>query len=289
MSANTKAELVLPAQDAGAADGAGWGQVFGTAAVQALITQWDATDSSGIPLDPSRVDTRAKAIAANVAVASYADGDFANGWIDCVHRYPVLATLGRVTSIASRFTTVARIIDYEPGNPCYGNPDGVARWVLEMLAKKVFLPGAYADGADMPAIEAAYVRNKVPRDSTALWLAAPGKAPLPLLAQGFNLVQDAFDGRFDVSLAKPTFYPPLSTPTPAPPIPVKPVVKTAKGKAHMFVTHDLVADTWTVKRLPGTMRKGHEDVNDSAEIQVNRKTGARRIAPMPHNAAPLGK
>lgn len=281
-----KAELVLPAQDTGAADGAGWGQVFGTAAVQALITQWDATDATRIPLDPARVDTRAKAIAANVAVASYADGDFANGWIDCVHKYPVLAQLGRVTSIASRFTTTARIIDYEPGNPCYGDPDGVALWVLRMLAKKVFCPGAYADGSDMPAIEAAYIRHKVPRLETALWLAAPGKAPLPLLAQGFNLVQDAFDGQFDVSLAKPTFYP-LSSPTP--PAPPKPAKPTAKGKAHMFVTHDLVADTWTVRKLPGTFRKGHENVNDSAELQVNRKTGALRVAPLPHNALPLGK
>ena len=223
-----------------------------------LITQYDATSPAGIPLEPSAVDTPEKAKAANVAVAAYTDGDLPLDWRGCLAKYPELAKLGRVLSIASRFDTVATFMDYEPHNPCYGNPKGVAEWVLSMLDEHdVLMPGAYADRSDMPAIQAAFVDLKVPRDKTSLWLAAPGVNPQPFLSAGFDLVQDKFAGSFDVTVAKMSVYPSVDPPKPKPPEPVHKATVTFHGhhggahvafkggKWHVKPDHD---GDWSVKK-----------------------------------------
>lgn len=213
-----------------------------------LIKMFDATSADNIPL-------AAGANPADMAVASYCDGNFANGWIGCVRKYPELSKQQRVVSIASRFSSIARIMDYEPGNRCYGDPNGVAQWVLTMLAHGVQLPGGYADRSDMPALQAAWVKHKVPRDKTVLWLAAPGADPTPYLNQGFDAVQDAFDGKFDVSVCKPGFFPGAAPKPPAPKPTHKATVtfKGNHGSAHVkfhggrwFVHPDHHGD-WTIR------------------------------------------
>lgn len=237
---------------------------------QALIRMYDAVKPQNIPLDPNKLPADAD------AVAAYDDGDFAGDWIGCVHRFPELAQQQRVVSIASRLTSIARIMDYEPGNPCYGDPDAVAKWVLAMLLHGVYKPGGYADRSDMPALQAAYVRHNVPRDKTCLWLSAPGVDPTPYLNEGFEAVQDHFDTLFDVSVCKPEFFPPLPVPH----------AKKPSGHAHALVTHDFATGDWDVHHLPGTGRN-EPDYWASAEIQVQR--GHFRIKRLPANAEPLGQ
>lgn len=200
-----------------------------------MLTMYDATSAASIPLDPTKLNTREKAIAAKVAVAAYNDRDFRTDFAGAEARFPILAELDRIISIASTFTTKARVIDYERGNPCYGDPDGVAKWVLEMLAENVYMPGGYADRADMPALQAAYVRHKVPRDKSILWLAAPGADPTPFLNEGFNLVQKVFAGQFDVSICEDNVFPPLVAPKPKPPLEHTATVtfKGEHGEAHI--------------------------------------------------------
>lgn len=223
-----------------------------------MIIQYDATSPAGIPLQPHVVDTAEKARTANVAVAAYMDRDFAPDWRECVAKYPELAKIGRVLSIASEFASTATFIDYEKGNPCYGNPKGVADWVLRMLDQEdVFRPGAYANRSDMPALQKAYVDAKVPRDKTCLWLAAPGVNPQPFLNAGFDLVQDKFAGTFDVTAAKAHVYPPVHPPKPPAPKPSQAATLTFKGHhggAHVvfgdgrFRIHADHGGDWTIAK-----------------------------------------
>lgn len=211
------------------------------------FTIWDATAAASMPLDPSTVNTPAKALAAHVGLAAYMDGDFAEDWHSCLAKYPELAKLGRIISIASRADSVATFMDYEPHNPLYGNPDAVAEWVLSMLDEhQVYLPGAYADQSDMPAIQAAYVRHRVPRAKTSLWLAAPGHAPQPFLDEGFDMVQDRFASKFDHSTAKAHIFEPAVPPKPPGPKPKHSVLVTFtghQGGAHLRRT----ATGWKLK------------------------------------------
>lgn len=255
------------------------------AAAAPNLIQYDATSSGGIPLDPALVNTAAKARAANVAVAAYNDREFAPDFNECLAKYSELGKIGRVRRIASTFATVAEWIDYEQGNPCYGNPDGVAEWVLSMLDEHdVWMPGAYANQSDMPALQAAYVRHKVPRAKTTLWLAAPGHNPSPFLSEGFDLVQDRFAGPFDVSVAKAHVYPPVQAPKPTP----KPKVKHPSGTARYVLAHKFGSQEWTVHHVPGTGHAGSEDYFDSAEVQINAKTLKARARHLGENAKPLG-
>lgn len=217
-----------------------------------LIKMFDAISADKIPLP-------AGAHPANTAVASYCDHLFAGGWIGCVHRFPELAQQQRVLSIASDITTPAwRIMDYESGNRCYGDPDGVALAVLRMLAHGIYKPGAYANRSDMPALQRAWVKHNVPRHRTVLWLAAPGVDPTQYLNQGFDAVQDHFDGEYDVSVCKESFFPSLDPPKPPAPLPAHSAVVTFKGRHHggaivrykkgnPWRIHALHKGDWTIK------------------------------------------
>lgn len=166
-----------------------------------FVTMYDAIAPSRFP--PINQESL------TVAVAAYADLDYRSDWGQTRQKFPVLAREERVVSIAGSTNSTARILDYEPGNPCYGDPTAAAAWVVRMQSEHVYRPGVYADRSDMPTIQRALAH--LPRRSYSLWLAFPGARLPRRLLQTFDAVQYQFDRTYDVSLCRQDFFPPLKT------------------------------------------------------------------------------
>jgi hypothetical protein len=229
----------------------------------ANVTMYDATDAGLIPLDSANMPTPG-----TVAVASYCDADFATGWIDCIHKYPTLAALGWVVSIASRTSTIARVLDIEPGNPA--TPGQAPGWVKAMISHGVFLPTIYADESEMPSIMAALEASGLHRSQYGLWLANPtGKLHT---VPGFEATQSEFDKAFDVSDCLPSFLPAIPAEHPS---------ARAHGIANFEGSFNLDTGVMTVKGTPGKVTWGTESMQWEQKVSLGNTDGRWQASPLP--------
>lgn len=207
-----------------------------------LITFYDAAS-------PSAIAALAKTRSV-VAAATYCDAKFAADFAQLCHDMPALSNEQRIASIGTRSGTVCRIFDKEPGNPL--DAAQTAANVVAMFHRGIYLPGAYADGSDMPSVRAALKATGLPRSSYALWLADPtGKAPTEqwLIDNDFDAVQYGWaslgqaPAGTDVNVARAHFFPAINPPKP------KPTTNSGIAKAEVHV--DLVKHRLTVHGIAG--------------------------------------
>lgn len=189
----------------------------------------------------------ANAIPSNAVVCSgYCDANFAFSWIDMVHRFPALSAEQRVVSIGSRFSTIARCIDIEAGNPVSPGAQ-TAQWIVDMVNHGVYRPAAYASHDAMVEIQNAMVQTSLRRDQFCLNLAEWTYDPVKATArvqEGFDAVQfsdQGGGGAYDISVINlDTYVPPLTPP--------KPVLSDV---AHAELDFNAVDKQWTLTPAKG--------------------------------------
>jgi hypothetical protein len=245
------------------------------------VTQYDATDAA-------KLAGVVKDSAANVAVASYTY--WPGGWLSCVQAFPKLAAAQRVVSIAKDLGSVARIMDFEPGNPCctgagtLEDAKAIVAWMVSMrVAHGVYRPGCYADRTRMPLVQQAMIELAVTRDDYVLWIALLDGSETEgeqYLAEGFDAAQITDEGAYDVSLAKPMVYPPLPPPAPAP---LKPPER-ATGHAQAALGVNFKDGAWTIAGshvLTNRPRWGTEPVRWMAKVGVDNRNGGWTVEDLP--------
>lgn len=234
-----------------------------------MVLMYDAITAPQVPLNPAKMPKLG-----TVAVASYCDGDFASGWSNCMARFPTLAAIGWVVSIATRITTIARVMDIEPGNPVHAAQ--APGWVRNMLAHKVYLPTLYADEADMPGVKAAMNASGIPRSEYGLWVANP--TGVIHADAGYEATQSPFEGNFDVSDCVERFLPPLPAPKPAARKP------NAQGLVRVEGTLHVPSGQWDWKPLSGDVTWGTEEKDWCCVVGVGNTSGHWKHKPTKYNA-----
>lgn len=227
----------------------------------------------------------ASAIPSNAQVCSgYCDANYAYSWIDMVRRFPELSAQQRVVSIGTRTSTIARIIDVEPGNPA--TPAEAAQWVVDMVHHGVYRPGIYF-GANIAAeVEQAMENTPLKRDQFVLNIADwtfSETAALARLNQGYDACQfsdQGGGGSYDISLINAdTYVPPLSPPPP----PTKSPVLAAK------LLNDWKDGNWSVQGTgsASTVEFNPQEGTNWVAIGVDTHTGAwAKPVPLPHDWKP---
>ena len=209
------------------------------------------------------------------ACAGYVDGS----WPDfpaMVSRFPNLAKIGRVVSIATSPNDIARILDKEKGNPA-SVQDCVA-WVKRMVAHGIYKPGVYSDleAGDMGAVAQALASSGLKRSQYTLWLADwNGVANVPGGYDAHQYTDKA--GPNDESICLETFFPP--------------VVLPPSGIAKAELEFNVATGQWVLQSLPGTVSWQADAKWASVEIQLGvggNIKGQWRTKSLPWNAEPLG-
>ena len=235
-----------------------------------MVTMFDNIDAASIPANAQ-------------ACAGYAGGK----WPDfgaMLQRFPNLAKIGRVKSIAINDTETAHILDVETGD---ATPEQAPGWVNRMLAKPasvgVYKPAVYANASTMPAVKKALDATGLKRDQYMLWIADwTYTAHLPAGYEACQWTDKA--GPDDESLCLDSFFPPLPAPAPTP-------EPQPHGVAHALLSHDLAAGSWSLHSLPGMVRWQQQPKWASVEVQLGAGgniSGQWRTQPLEWNAPPLG-
>ena len=213
--------------------------------------------------------------ASSEAVAGYVDGIGQGSWARLLQRFPALARLGRVVSIAVYTTSVARIIDVEAGNPT--TPDEAAAWVVKMIAHGIYRPGVYAPLSLMPEVKAALARTGLRRDQYVLWLAdwVGETAGIAYLRLGYDAVQFQDAGSVDVSVCLPEFFAPGKPPV------KPPAQRRPEGVASASISMDVASGRWEVTPEPGKVTWADKSRKASLLVHLDVSDGRWDIKPLP--------